>query len=88
MLGPCICQYAGLELKDRLWHLVTDERPTAAKEWTRTWGNRDEALSEFKEEGWTAWGPYPKGVQNLKEQLRYRLMRIDSMTTESCSALG
>ena len=71
------CQYAWLELKDRLWHLVIDASPSAVKEWSRKWGNSDEALSELKEEGWTAWGPYPKGLQNPEEQLRYRLMRID-----------
>jgi hypothetical protein len=49
-------QYAWLDFYGGIWHLITDK----PKERVRKWVNREAALAELREEGWTIEGPHPK----------------------------
>ena len=49
-------QYAWLELDRGMWRLFTDK----PEEPVRKWVNRETALAELREEGWTIDGPHPK----------------------------
>ena len=51
-------QFAWLELQKRTWYFVTDVRADAKRS-PRQWEDKDKALSELTEEGWTVRGPYP-----------------------------
>ena len=62
-------QYARLELDRGMWHLFTDRR----KKPVRRWVNREIALAELRDEGWTVTGPYPKKAR--ERFYGYALMR-------------
>lgn len=52
-------RFAWLELDEGMWHLLTHlaAEPAAS---TRRWSDRQHALTELMEEGWTVVRPYPQ----------------------------
>ena len=50
-------QYAWLELHEGMWHLLTDVR-SKHNEVSRKWVDKDIAITELMQEGWTITGPY------------------------------
>lgn len=51
-------QYAWLELNGGMWHLLTGIR-AKPNDISRTWADKNAALEELRQEGWTVSGPYP-----------------------------
>jgi hypothetical protein len=51
-------QYAWLELHEGMWHLLTDVR-SKHNEVSRKWVDKDIAITELIQDGWSITGPYP-----------------------------
>jgi hypothetical protein len=51
-------QYAWLELDGGMWHLLTDVR-SKHNEASRKWDDKNIAIEESQQEGWTVAGSYP-----------------------------
>lgn len=72
-------QYAWLELHKGMWHLLTDIKSESVSA-SRKWTDRDAAILELKEEGWTISGQYPNQLSdrlNLGDKYQgYALLRI------------
>lgn len=71
-------QFAWLELYQGMWCLLTDITSESVNA-SRIWVDKDCAIAELSEEGWTISGPYPN---SLSKKLRlgnayhgYALMR-------------
>jgi hypothetical protein len=58
-------QFAWLESYKGMWYLLTDIKSETV-EASRKWADKQEAISELTEEGWTISGQYPN---ELSEKL-------------------
>jgi hypothetical protein len=71
-------QYAWLELDKGMWCLLTDIK-NDPNESMRRWADKNAAIAELKDEGWTITGPYTKrcgGKQHPERRFHgYGLMR-------------
>jgi hypothetical protein len=73
------CRYAWLEQDRGIWHLLTNLFADPAKS-TRRWSNRQDAIEELENEGWTVLYPYPDTLPKKKGRklaCGYGLMWID-----------
>ncbi len=61
-------QYAWLDLYGGMWLLLTGK----PNEPVRRWADKDSALAELREEGWTITGPPPKRFL-IKQDPRQRI---------------
>ncbi len=62
-------KFAWLELYQGRWHLMTGDPDIGIDRWT----DKDLALNQLTEEGWTISGPYPKRIKaNLPPMLRFQ----------------
>jgi hypothetical protein len=52
-------RYAWLEHEDGMWHFLTSLFADPGKS-TRRWSNKQSALDELTNEGWTVVRPYPE----------------------------
>jgi hypothetical protein len=56
-------QYAWLELYKGMWHLLTDIK-SESLDASRKWADKDVAISELIEDGWTVAGKYPNWLSD------------------------
>jgi hypothetical protein len=77
-------QYAWLELEDDMWHFMTS-LTAEPEESSRRWRDRQCALAELSQEGWSVVRPYP-GISEMRSESGvqgYGLSRYLPETTES-----
>jgi hypothetical protein len=61
-------EYAWLDLYGGIWLLLTGKTDEKARKWV----DKNVALAELREEGWTITGPHPKRL-SIKQDPRKRI---------------